>query len=191
MGESRGYPCVLSESRSVSRGLLRAPTPTGASSPGASPVFLDIAGYNGYGMTMRTIRRKWLRRIVLASGVLVLVLLATGWLMFQHIPSWYQPRPSPANDQRVKNDWLGATDRLQEALLQEKAALRVRLHPGPDSMPGWRSGRPSHPCGHSPAIGCLRPFRTPLCYIEPGRPAAGGHLPQRRRPNGPVSPAGG
>jgi hypothetical protein len=69
---------------------------------------------------MGVVRRKWLRRILLATGVVVLTVLATGWLMFQHIPSWYQPPAIAADDERVKNDWVGAMDRLQEALLQEK-----------------------------------------------------------------------
>ncbi|HPD29979.1 MAG TPA: hypothetical protein PLL20_08295 [Phycisphaerae bacterium] len=72
-------------------------------------------------MAGRPGRLKWVRRILCAAGLLILVTGVTLWLMFQHIPSWYRPPAiAPANHQRIRNDWAGSRDSLQQAMLREE-----------------------------------------------------------------------
>lgn len=63
---------------------------------------------------------KWLRLILLAGAGVTVVVGLTLWIMFQHIPAWYRPPAIIPSDQRWKNDWLGARNRLQATLLNEK-----------------------------------------------------------------------
>jgi hypothetical protein len=68
-----------------------------------------------------------LRRLKWGAVVVGLAVLVTGtslWLMFQHIPSWYRPVvvvPFSDADQRVKNDWVGANNKLVGGLTNGQA----------------------------------------------------------------------
>ncbi|MGQ9650329.1 MAG: hypothetical protein ACUVXJ_09485 [Phycisphaerae bacterium] len=72
-------------------------------------------------MAGRPGRLRWVRRTLWVAGLLVLFTAVTLWLMFQHIPSWYRPPAiGPANHQRIRNDWAGSRDSLQQAMLHEE-----------------------------------------------------------------------
>jgi hypothetical protein len=72
-------------------------------------------------MAGRPSRLKWVRWALLGVGLVVLVAGVTCWLMFQHIPGWYRPPAiAPAHHQRIRNDWAGSRDSLQQAMLRER-----------------------------------------------------------------------
>ncbi len=66
-------------------------------------------------------RLRRLRWVLLGLGLVALVTVVTLWLMFQHIPSWYRPPGvAPANHQRIRNDWAGSRDSLEQKLLRQE-----------------------------------------------------------------------
>ncbi|NLX22598.1 MAG: hypothetical protein GXY55_13165 [Phycisphaerae bacterium] len=76
--------------------------------------------------TRRTIR--WGRWIGLGGGLLVLSALVTGWMLFQHIPSWYQPMAIPPDQrQAVRDDFVGTFDNLSEGLIESRRSFDCRF----------------------------------------------------------------
>ncbi len=87
-------------------------------------------------------RFRWLKWAMVVAGLAVLVSGTTLWLMFQHIPSWYRPIavvPFSDADQRVKNDWMGAKDRLERRLQNEKLAFEFPVKQ--DQLNAWLGAR--------------------------------------------------
>jgi len=66
---------------------------------------------------MRKRRRRWWRWGTAAGVMLLLGAALTAWLMFQHIPSWYQPMEIARADlQRVRDDFVATFDGLTLAM---------------------------------------------------------------------------
>lgn len=86
-------------------------------------------------------------RRVIRWSLVVLICAGTGaaavaWLMFQYVPTWYQPLAvGPAYHGRVRSDWAGTIDRLQEALISSETAFTQRFTQ--DQLNAWVANRES------------------------------------------------
>ena len=109
--------------------------------------------------------------------------------MFQHIPSWYRPRchrPGPRTaEQRVKNDWLGASRTASRAAASARASRLSSASTRISSMPGWPSGRPS---GHQTRNWLPPRLSDPFVLIEQDGLRLADHVSQRRSQNGRSRP---
>jgi hypothetical protein len=77
---------------------------------------------------MRRARRVRWRWVAGSAAVVVAGALGTLWLLFQHIPSWYQPvLLTPAEADRAKADLTQLSDGLNAALVQSRSAFEVRV----------------------------------------------------------------
>ncbi|GMV98807.1 MAG: hypothetical protein AMXMBFR83_31550 [Phycisphaerae bacterium] len=90
---------------------------------------------------MKRLLRRW-RWVLAGLAVMLLGCAATLWLLFQHIPAWYRPARIPlAELQRVRDDWLAATDRVNVQLNRATGPFQVTLTQ--DQLNEWLAVRES------------------------------------------------
>ena len=83
---------------------------------------------------------RWARRIALILLLALAAVFAVAWMMFQHIPAWYQPPVVPLDRlQAVRDDFVVTFDRLSEALNTSPSAFEFRLTQ--DQVNGWLAAR--------------------------------------------------
>lgn len=83
---------------------------------------------------------RWLRRGVAGLGVVLLVAVVTGWLMFQHIPSWYEPvEIPPAELQSVRDNLVATVDGLSHAMANAREPFEYRFTQ--DQLNAWIAAR--------------------------------------------------
>jgi hypothetical protein len=91
--------------------------------------------------TLRRRVRRWLRvsaGVVLVAGM---ILLGVGWLVLQHVPSWYQPaRLDAAGRQNAQADATRMADWIGDKMVQ-KEPFEVLLHDW--SVTDWLAVLPS------------------------------------------------
>jgi hypothetical protein len=112
---------------------------------------------------VRKILKRW-RWFVAGLGVLIVGGLVTGWLLFQHIPSWYQPmRIAPGDVQRVIDDMTRTYDTLSVALNETHGPFKFRLTQ--DQLNAWLTARE----GVDPATRDWLPpaLSDPMVLLEP------------------------
>lgn len=99
--------------------------------------------------------RRWLLRGTVAALALLLILGASSWLLFQHVPAWFKPtHVAPQHRQLVKNSVTRAFNEFSEKVNQDEPFefrltakevnrwLAVRDEFGPDAremFPPWLS----------------------------------------------------
>lgn len=86
-------------------------------------------------------RMRRIRRGSACVVALLAIILCAGWLMFQHIPTWYQPIviSAPADLDRVREDLSGTYDRLDTAILLANGPFEFRLRE--DQINAWLAAR--------------------------------------------------
>ncbi|UCD29227.1 MAG: hypothetical protein JSV03_01730 [Planctomycetota bacterium] len=76
-------------------------------------------------------KKRWWQRwrwMVTALASAALLWLGTCWMMFQHIPSWYQPILVPPDDlQKVKDDLVATFDQLSEKMVKQNQPFDCRF----------------------------------------------------------------
>jgi len=83
---------------------------------------------------------RWWKWGTIATATVLLVALAAGWLMFQHIPAWYHPLEIPPEQvQSVRDDFVGTFDRLSELLNTSPGPFEFRLRQ--DQVNAWLVSR--------------------------------------------------
>ncbi len=81
---------------------------------------------------------KWLKRILAAGAVLVVLALATTWMLFQRIPAWYTPSEiAPDEIQIVKNDFAHTESVLSERLNEGEASGEFEFVLTQDQINAW------------------------------------------------------
>jgi len=91
-------------------------------------------------MAMARRWRRWLRWSLLAGSLAALGAAAVGWLMFQHIPSWYRPAAiAPGDLQAVRDDLARTFDTLSGLLIHEDGPFEYRLTQ--DQINAWLAAR--------------------------------------------------
>jgi len=78
-------------------------------------------------MNRRT-RVRWIKRLVVTATVLAASAVVTAWMMFQHIPAWYQPiQVLPDDVDPVKDDFIATIDGLSKLLNESQEPFEYRL----------------------------------------------------------------
>ena len=82
-----------------------------------------------------------IRRVSACVAALLAIVVCAGWLMFQHIPAWYQPIviSAPGDLDRVRQDLSGTYDRLDTAILLATGPFEFRLRE--DQINAWLAAR--------------------------------------------------
>jgi len=112
----------------------------------------------------KRILKRW-RWIVAGLVTLLVGVVVTGWLLFQHIPAWYRPVQVPPDElQHVRNDLVQTTDAFGAALNDAQGSFKFRLTQ--DQVNAWLSARESiDPKTHE----WLPPtLSDPMILFEPG-----------------------
>ena len=69
-----------------------------------------------------------------------LACLAIGWLMFQHVPSWYQPvAVAPAEKDRIRNDLFATQDDLTQGFNEHRETFQHGITQ--DQINDWLAAR--------------------------------------------------
>ena len=80
------------------------------------------------GINMKKHFKPKLRWLWAALAGVIGVCLGTGWLMFQHIPSWYRPlQIAPADVQSVRDDLVITVDQLSESMVKSNTQFERRF----------------------------------------------------------------
>lgn len=73
-------------------------------------------------------RRRWLRRLkrtAIALTVLCVAFIAFGWMLFQHIPRWYQPVVfAPEEMQAVRDNYGAVGSDISRRMFSDEGAFR-------------------------------------------------------------------
>jgi hypothetical protein len=81
---------------------------------------------------------KWVKRILAAAAVLVVLAFATTWMLFQRIPAWYTPPEIAPNEiQAVKNDFAHTESVLSERLNEAEPSGEFEFLLTQDQVNGW------------------------------------------------------
>ncbi|MHC4443889.1 MAG: hypothetical protein ACYTBZ_03200 [Planctomycetota bacterium] len=80
------------------------------------------------GINMKKPFKTKLRWIWAALAAVIAVSLGTGWLMFQHIPSWYRPlQIPPANHQKIRDDLTYTYNQINVSINKSNHPFEYRL----------------------------------------------------------------
>ena len=70
----------------------------------------------------------WLKRLAITAAVLLVVAAGTGWLLFQHIPSWYRPvEVSPEAAVNVRTEFANMIDGVGGELNKGQGRFEYRF----------------------------------------------------------------
>lgn len=106
-----------------------------------------------------------LRRVSAGAVALIAITVCVAWLMFQHIPSWYQPIviSAPGDLDRVRQDLSGTYDRLDAAILYANGPVEFRLRE--DQINAWLAARENIEPGTKNWLPAM--LSDPFVHVEP------------------------
>ncbi len=113
----------------------------------------------------RSAKMRRLRRVSAGVVALIAIMVCVAWLMFQHIPAWYQPIviSAPEDLDRVRQDLSGTYDRLDASILYANGPVEFRLRE--DQINAWLAARENIEPGTKNWLPAM--ISDPFIHVEP------------------------